>query len=84
MNSSCRSVATLISQQHFLVKFKLKVSLCFLQQQSELSALQVFTANIFKERKDDMKDIKTIATKGFEKYVKQHFIIQINIKLVQR
>ncbi|MBK9403102.1 MAG: hypothetical protein IPN57_00995 [Ignavibacteria bacterium] len=53
-----------------------------MQQQSELSALQVFTANIFKERKDDMKDIKTIATKGFEKYVKQHFIIIV--KLVQR
>jgi len=84
MNSSWRSVASLISQQHFLFKFKLKVSLCFLQQQSELSALQVSANIIFKERKDDMKDIRTIATKGFEKYVKQHFIIQIIIKLVQR
>jgi len=55
-----------------------------LQQQSELSALQVSANIIFKERKDDMKDIRTIATKGFEKYMKQHFIIQIIIKLVQR
>lgn len=75
MKSSSRSVASLISQQHFLIKFNLNVSLLFLQQQSELSALQVPANNIFKERKDDMKDIKTIAIKGFEKYVKQHFII---------
>ena len=54
-----------------------------MQQHTLLSALHVTVTNIFKERIDEIKDIKTNDTKGLEKYVKQHFMILIVIELVQ-
>ena len=83
MKSSVCSVVSFISQLHFLIRFNLKVSSLFLQQHTLLSALHVTVTNIFKERIDEIKDIKTNDTKGLEKYVKQHFMILIVIELVQ-